>query len=127
MNRISYKYKHPEHDLGMKRVKIPKRLLQEILLNRPKLASIWHSPEAYYDENMVRIEFHASLPMKIVTCLLFPITIFFYGIVNYKDVISETKGVLSRKHGAFPSECIFRKSKLYDKIVRIPRRPPIAP
>lgn len=103
---MTYEYKNPL-DRGMLKVKVPKERHNSVFLysKRTLFKPLFSRYHYYADDRSMLIELMPTLLTKVLCTALLPLTIFVYGIANYKELVRDVKRTwCPRKYGAFTAD-----------------------
>jgi len=112
-----YIYKNPLEQ-GYKQFKLTRKQHNELFKYRQLK---WTDKYEYYynDKNILIFKF-ASILLTILTTILFPISLLFYGLKDTKEIIQDHKKIYNqKKYGLFVSDSICSNSDIYKKIIDI--------
>lgn len=103
-----YDYRSPE-EKGRKRVYITRTQHNQLFKHEKRN---WHFTYEYYlGEDEVELHRFNTLFTKFLMILTFPISIFWAGISNFKELVWETKREMRQKrYGSFSSMTYYRRN-----------------
>ena len=102
-----YQYKNPL-DMGYEKIKIPRKQFNELFPKRKN--NLFRKTEIYYNENGILLQHFVTIPVKIITCLLFPFYVLI-NIIGVKETIKDVRGLFfQKKYGNFRSDMVMKNS-----------------
>lgn len=112
-----YTYENPL-DKGYKQFKLTKQQHNKIFKYRQ--LKWFDKYEYYYNNHTIIIHRFCNLKGIIINTLLFPVYILTHGLLNFKELLREFKELYNqKKYGSFTSDCVYKRSKTYDEIMKI--------
>lgn len=114
---MTYTYRDPRQD-GFVKTSITLRQLYKAGLSHSGKGIVKYAEVYYNEEKGFILEYYNRLWVKILTILLYPISLILSGVVNFKEVNRETKRVLfQKKYGAFSSDRAYPNEKITQKLI----------
>lgn len=111
---MTYKYTDPVEQ-GLTRVKLTKAAHNQLFKYRQ--CNWKHRYEYYLGDDYFEMHELTSLRAKLLSLILFPISVIGEGIFNIKDTFNGHRRLIQdKKYGFFVREVVWSSEPLYDKI-----------
>jgi hypothetical protein len=116
-DKYTYKYDNLI-DMGYKQVHLTKKQHNTIVKRRKKN---WKNRYEYYlNEDRIIVQEFSSKILIILSVLLYPISVLFAGLSNFKELNRDLKRLLNeKKYGSFSEEWITKNTEQYKEIIRL--------
>jgi hypothetical protein len=113
---MAYEYKDP-CARGYLRVKLSRADHHRLF---PKRKATWkHRFEYYLSDTDFLIHRFASYRVVVLSLLLFPFSLIFYGLANYKEVLREHASLINpKKYGGFSADQVGSRSVSFPEIAK---------
>ena len=116
-----YRYSSPTNK-GLRQVYIPAKEHNKMFKNEQ--VNWRYRYEYYMGENEIEMHRFNTFWVKLLMIILFPVSIFWAGISNFKELVIETKRELNqKKYGSFSSITVYRRNfEGFEQFKRIAHR-----
>jgi hypothetical protein len=114
---MTYEYKNLIED-GYVRIYLTKKE-HNIIFKNFRL-KFFESAEYYHSDinGTIIIQKYISNLATLIEVILFPISLLFFGISNFKEIVKELKKLIyKKKYGSFQQETVYKRNPEYSKIL----------
>ena len=103
-----YVYEHPE-DNGYTKIKVSKTKHNLVFKydQRTLWKSLFRMHEYYDNDNQVIVQHLPTVFVKVLSVILFPVSLIINGVGNYNEVLRDIKRTIwTKKYGSFSSDYV---------------------
>lgn len=113
---MAYEYKDP-CARGYLRVKLSRADHNRLF---PRRRISWqHRFEYYLSDTDFLMHRFASYQVVVLSLVIFPVSLIFYGLANFKEVLREHASLISpKKYGGFSADQVWSRSDSFAEIVK---------